>query len=174
MYVIAIEGVVTKYPYTLTDMRLDNPTVSFSDTIPDETAASFNVFPVVQTPAPSYDSLTQDLIWVNPIYENGSWVQQWRVDDISNEEAINRLDQKRQGMVVTPFQAKAALHSAGLLDDVTALMNDPTTDPLVVLAWNNATEFRRTSSMVETLATKLNINPNQLDTLFNTAATITA
>lgn len=80
----------------------------------------------------------------------------------------------RERMIVSPFQAKAALLQAGLLDQVTALINDPTTDPVIPLAWNNVTEFKRTSTMIASLASKLNLSDTQLDNLFTAAAKITA
>lgn len=43
---------------------------------------------------------------------------------------------------VTRFQARAALHLAGLLPQVEALMADPATDPIARLAWQDAQEFR--------------------------------
>lgn len=73
---------------------------------------------------------------------------------------------------VTPYQAKAALLAAGLLNDVLALVNDPATDPVVVLAWNNAQSFERLSSMVAGIATALGLTNEQLDDLFETAAAI--
>lgn len=76
--------------------------------------------------------------------------------------------------VVTPFQAKAALLDAGLLDDIETLMADPTTDRTVVLAWNTVTEFRRLSPMVAGIAAALGWTDEQLDSLFEAAALISA
>jgi len=75
---------------------------------------------------------------------------------------------------VTPFQAKAALLSAGYMPQVNALMADPTTPPMYVLAWNEASVFNRESPTVLALAAKLGMTSAQLDQLFTQAATITA
>ncbi len=76
--------------------------------------------------------------------------------------------------VVSRFQARAALHLAGLLDQVEALMADPQTDPLARLAWTDAQEFRRTSPTLLAMASALSLTDAQLDALFVTAAGIEA
>ena len=76
--------------------------------------------------------------------------------------------------VVSRFQARAALHLAGLLDQVEALMADPATDTLARLAWTDATEFRRTSPTLLAMASALSLTDAQIDQLFITAAGIEA
>lgn len=75
---------------------------------------------------------------------------------------------------VTKFQAKAALHLAGLLDSVEPLMASPDTPQLARLAWQDAQEFRRTSPTVLAMAQSLGLSDSQLDELFITAAGIDA
>lgn len=75
---------------------------------------------------------------------------------------------------VTRFQARAALHLAGLLPQVEALMSDPATDALARLAWTDAQEFRRESPTVLGMAASLGLNPEQIDALFTVAAGIEA
>lgn len=67
---------------------------------------------------------------------------------------------------VTRYKALAALHLAGLLATVEAMMADPATDTLTVLAWKNAQEFKRTSPMVLNMAQALGLSAQQLDDLF--------
>ena len=76
--------------------------------------------------------------------------------------------------VVSRFQARAALHLAGLLTAVEALMTDPATDMLARLAWTDAQEFRRTSPTLLAMASALSLTDEQLDQLFVTAAGIEA
>lgn len=73
---------------------------------------------------------------------------------------------------VTPLQAKAALLAVGKLSIVQTLMNDPNTDPLIVLAWNNAMEFRRDSPMLLGLAEVFGWSSEDLDNLFISASEI--
>lgn len=75
---------------------------------------------------------------------------------------------------VTRFQARAALHLAGLLPQVEALMGDPATDPLARIAWQDAQEFRRQSPTVLAMAQALGLSEQQLDQLFTTAASLEA
>lgn len=75
---------------------------------------------------------------------------------------------------VSRFQARAALHLAGLLDQVEALMAAPEADMLARLAWQDAQEFRRHSPTVAAMGTALGLDDAQLDALFTTAAGIEA
>lgn len=76
--------------------------------------------------------------------------------------------------VVSRFQARAALHLAGLLEQVEALMAAPETDALWRLAWADAIEFRRDSPTLVAMAAALNLTDEQLDQLFITAAGLVA
>lgn len=75
---------------------------------------------------------------------------------------------------VTRFQARAALHLAGLLESVESLMADPNTDPLARIAWQDAQEFRRNSPTVLGMAAALGLTEAGLDALFIQAAGIEA
>ena len=75
----------------------------------------------------------------------------------------------RSRMAVTRFQALAAMHGAGILTQVQTIIDNPLTDPLVKLAWDNALEFKRTSPAILQLAQTLGLTDEQLDTLFTTA-----
>lgn len=75
---------------------------------------------------------------------------------------------------VTRFQALAALHLAGHLPAVQAIMAAPETPVLARLAWDNALSFERTSPTLASLAAMLGMTDADLDALFTTAATIEA
>ena len=75
---------------------------------------------------------------------------------------------------VTRFQARAALHLAGLFEQVETLMQSPETDMIARLAWQDAQEFKRNSPTVLAMASALNLTEAQLDELFITAAGIEA
>ena len=73
---------------------------------------------------------------------------------------------------VTPFQAKAALLQAGLLDAVkVAVLAAP---PIVQLAWSDATEFTRDSPTIAALAAQLGLTDAQVDDLFIAASQVFA
>lgn len=80
----------------------------------------------------------------------------------------------RSLMIVSRFQARAALYKTGLLDRVEEMMRDPNVDPIARLAWQDAATFSRLSSFVITLGSALGLNDYELDVLFTEASTITA
>ena len=73
---------------------------------------------------------------------------------------------------VSRFQALAALHLAGKLDDATAAAEAE--GGLVFLAWQNAQVFKRASPMMNALAPALGLDDEALDELFLAAAEIEA
>lgn len=75
---------------------------------------------------------------------------------------------------VSPFQAKAALQLAGLLEAVESYMADPTADPIVRLAWQHASHYQRQSPTVLAMAAAFGWTDEQLDQLFVTAKGIVA
>lgn len=74
--------------------------------------------------------------------------------------------------IVSPLQATIALSNAGKLDDVEAYLNASTTDPIKKLAWNKATEFKRTSPLLLDVADAIGLGSSDLDTLFIAASKI--
>ena len=87
-----------------------------------------------------------------------------------NEEEM--LEIERQGMRCSRFQARAALHQAGLLPSIEAAV--ATAPALVQIAWADATEFRRDSPTIAALAAGLGMTEAAIDDLFRTAMQITA
>lgn len=170
IYVLAQDGVVLKYPYSLTDMRIDNPNVSFPADVSDAIAADFNTFPIAEVAAPTYDPDTQTLVWVNPTYANGVWTQQWRVDALTPEEIAERLAQWRSTASCTPFQGRMALADADLLTQVETAIN--AADQKTKTAWEYALEWKRTSPLIATLAAALNLSDTEVDDLFRAAIQI--
>jgi hypothetical protein len=82
------------------------------------------------------------------------------------------IEQQRARMVCSRFQARAALHNAGLLSQVTEFIADA--DPLVQIAWADAVEFRRTSPTINAMAQGLELTDAQIDDLFRAAMQIEA
>lgn len=73
---------------------------------------------------------------------------------------------------VTRFQARAALHEAGLLDQIEAAV--AAADPLTREAWASATAFERSSPTIAALAAALGLSLADIDALFRRAAQIRA
>jgi hypothetical protein len=58
-YVNAADPSNLIYPYTMQQLREDNPTVSFPPVIPQEILNQYAVYPVTEEPKPDYDVLVQ-------------------------------------------------------------------------------------------------------------------
>lgn len=82
------------------------------------------------------------------------------------------LAAERESMVCSRFQAKAALHLAGLLPAVETAIAQA--DPVTQLAWAEAVEYQRNSPTILALAAALELTDEQVDDLFRTAMQITA
>lgn len=78
------------FPYTLAQLRNDNPSVSFPADITDETLASYAVHPVTVAAAPAFDPRTQE---INQSLErrNGVWTQVWTVENRLEAEASENI-----------------------------------------------------------------------------------
>lgn len=94
MYVLAPNQTVETFPYSIGDLRRDNRNTSFPRNPSDQMLASWDVFPVKDRPAPSFDPATENCNQVNPTLENGEWVMTWEVSPASSEEVAERLERK--------------------------------------------------------------------------------
>ena len=93
MYVLAPNQTIETFPYSIGDLRRDNPNTSFPRNPSVELLADWNVFPVVDRPAPMYDTTTKTIAQTEPTLENGEWVRNWKVSDLSQEEITARFEQ---------------------------------------------------------------------------------
>ncbi len=89
-------------------------------------------------------------------------------DEIADEAYANW----RENAKVSPFQARAVLARAGLLGQVQQLMGGKNQNSDEALAWEYATEIRRDSQLMLTLAGELGLTEQQLDDLFSQGETI--
>ena len=75
MFVKIVDGKVSKFPYSVGQLRRDNPNTSFPKVIPEETMGAYGVFRVSELPAPSFDSWTHYLEYNPvPVLQDGKWV----------------------------------------------------------------------------------------------------
>ncbi len=169
---ILISGGASTYPYSPAQLRADNPQTSFSSVMTPEGLAEWGVYPVAETEHPAYDAETQRMDEGAPALVGGVWTQTWVVTDLPPEEIAAALAQWRSTATVTRFQARAALHLAGLLDTVEAAVAGG--DTITKLAWGDALNFERNSPTIAALASAINLTDAQIDDLFKRAAAITA
>jgi len=87
LYVKAVGGSIVSYPYTQTDLVRDNPATSFpSGGLSPSQLVGWDVYPVHFSPVPDYDSVTQLVMEVPPVYDGNSWIQQWSVVDLTQDQ----------------------------------------------------------------------------------------
>jgi len=80
-------GNVDTYPYSVGQLRRDNPNTSFPKRIPDDMLADWGVYPVVYTDLPSIDDRTQKVEQeATPSLFAGAWTVGWTTSDKTAEE----------------------------------------------------------------------------------------
>ena len=92
MYVKATNGTIDQYPYTVGNLRRDNPKVSFPRNIPAETLAEYGMYLVTVLDRPkatNYQVVVQD---TTPTLIEGVWTLGWTIRDKTQDE-INELSQ---------------------------------------------------------------------------------
>lgn len=88
------------------------------------------------------------------------------------DDPVRMLATERARMKCSRFQARAALHIAGLLSSAdTAVAAAPV---LTQIAWADAQEFQRASPTIAALAPALGLTEFDIDDLFRAAMQITA
>jgi hypothetical protein len=93
MYVKTTNGAVDQYPYTVGNLRRDNPNTSFPKRPTDETLASWDVYPVAVASRPSYNEKTQNIeAEAQPSLVDGVWTLGWVVTDKTTEEITEYND----------------------------------------------------------------------------------
>lgn len=95
MYAKIDGNTVLKYPYSIGNLRQDNPNVSFPKTISLEILAAYGVRQINLTDDPEYNSLTQKIVIANTPTKNADtnqWVLEKTVVNLTEEEiAANNL-----------------------------------------------------------------------------------
>lgn len=95
MYVFAEGSKVLSYPYSLVELRRDNPNTSFPSSMTDQELAAWGVFPVMLTDPPTFDFATETLHQLNPVCVDGEWRQVWSLVKVSDAEAAARLEAQK-------------------------------------------------------------------------------
>jgi hypothetical protein len=104
------------------------------------------------------------------VFSDGApMVRDMTFDEMTDDQ---RLDVERDAMVVSRFQARAALMGADLLAATDALVAEA--DELTKLAWADAGTFERRSPAIASLGAQLGLTDTQIDDLFRAAALIHA
>jgi len=94
MYVFAPNQTVEIFPYSIGDLRRDNPNTSFPVDPTEQTLAEWNVFPVTDKPTPAYNPATQNCNQIDPTLIDGKWVMTWVVTPATPEQIAERTAAK--------------------------------------------------------------------------------
>mgnify|MGYP001026423747 CR=1 FL=1 len=78
--------------YSLTQLRRDNPNISFPDEISAEILADFDVYEYAQQNRPAIDPRAQRLIYSGFAQIKGAWFRGWSVLNLSDEEKASYAD----------------------------------------------------------------------------------
>jgi hypothetical protein len=76
MFAKISNGAVERFPYTLSDLRRENPNVSFPATVPDAELATYGVERVTATTAPASNARTHTLERSCSLVD-GVWTEVW-------------------------------------------------------------------------------------------------
>ena len=98
MYVKITNGSVETYPYSVGQLRRDNPNTSFPKQISTDILESYGVYPVTEADQPSYTPRTQNIAPKNiPTLVNNVWTVGWSLTDKTAEE-ISEYDNTMAGI----------------------------------------------------------------------------
>lgn len=75
-----------RWPYSVAQLRADEPTRSFSPTPSSRELAHYGVFPVVAQPRPEHDPATHRVVEAQPVEADGQWLQQWELVELTEAE----------------------------------------------------------------------------------------
>lgn len=99
------EGQVVAYPYTFSNLQAENPYTNFGDNqdvmywFPQTQLATeqgYQLFPVLESPQPPYDPLTQYVVPGAPEETAGQWYQTWIVGTNDPEQQAYKDAQLKQ------------------------------------------------------------------------------
>ena len=94
-YVKANNSSVVKFPYSIDDLKNDNPNTSFPVDVPTATLADWDVYPVEVNPKPDVAPDQDAVVNSMPDYVNEVWVLGWTVQQKTAQEIAQLADEVR-------------------------------------------------------------------------------
>jgi hypothetical protein len=98
MYIKTLNGAYEK-PYSIGQLRKDNPNTSFPKYPTDELLAEWNVYPLTSSSQPPYNPATEKVVDDTPVNQNGRWTQVWRVVPLTADEIASKLKDLQDNIV---------------------------------------------------------------------------
>jgi hypothetical protein len=105
MYAKINNGIVEKFPYSIGNLRKDNPQTSFPKNPTDELLARWNVLPIADVPQPAHDQATQTVDEFPPVFVNGRWERNYAVRAKTADE-LAQAQQQLQNEIVEATQQR--------------------------------------------------------------------
>ena len=96
---------IIAYPYTFSNLQAENPYTNFGDNqdvaywFPQTQLATeqgYQLFPVLETPQPAYDPITQYVVSGTPAETDGQWYTTWVVGTYTPEQQAYYDNQRKQ------------------------------------------------------------------------------
>jgi hypothetical protein len=99
MYILVKYGNIKQYPYSIGQLKADNPQTSFPYNISESTLEAFGVYSVVPAEYPQVD-YTKNVVEETPNLINGVWYQTYTTVDATEDEISQRkLDLNAQAKI---------------------------------------------------------------------------
>ena len=89
---LRIKNETIEYPYTLLQLRRDENTISFPQTITNDILEAFGVYVVMQTPKPN--DYTKTITEGTPNLVDGVYYQNWVMENSTESEIQTRIEYK--------------------------------------------------------------------------------
>lgn len=121
MTMIRVTEAGTIWPYSLGQLRADEPTKSFSSNPSDRELSVFGVFRVQATTPPEPDPAVERVVEGLPVLVDGQWQQQWEIVELTDaeREAYYRATHPPQWIAFNdalPAEVNAILAQAQTID----------------------------------------------------------
>lgn len=97
MFVKTTNNQIDQYPYTIGNLRRDNPNTSFPKRPDDNLLAEWNVHRVTKTDRPAVDH-TKNVVEGTPVLLDGTWTQVWETTDATAEEIAESTEQQAKSV----------------------------------------------------------------------------
>lgn len=166
MYARIENGAVAAYPV---DLLVEQPSTSFPWDWDGCVVGGIEYARVMPVDVPGID-YTKNYAEGQPAMVGGEWTQTWIVTDASPEDVAARLTEIRSRMTVSPLQIRRALLKKGLLDGVTAFVEQA--DLETRMAWEYAVQIDRSDALIIVAAASIGATETDVDDLFRLAATL--
>jgi len=126
-----------RFPYTIQDLRQENPSTSFPLVLSNELLAEFGVYPVLENARPDTDRFSYAVKRGLPELVNGEWIVLWDVLAKSQEEiaeqderqAVEVRDSRNGKLAKTDWRFRSDMAPTQQWIDYCQALRDVTAQP---------------------------------------------